>query len=303
MKYLLTIIFGIASLLYACNKKDNATPALVDDPAGLGGILRRGVGDRGALIAVGDRAGDGTGDDDRIVEAHGVSVESGTYHSPLSPITRARSSVALLCHAAVVSSSMSARRVTALILGAAGAALAGPAATAIAAHRCPVGRYDVVEQRSARWQVTAPRSKDSWDAVPRVTACNRRTGRTWKLADEDIEDDDGTYATIALRGDWLLYRKDIDDSEVSHEGGVTSNVLRGEGAAARGEERAHGRHRPHQRLRRAAALGRPRPLDAGRRARLCLRLSRRWLRSVRIRHRTQPPARRGRPRQREAGKP
>jgi hypothetical protein len=44
--------------------------ALVDDPARLGRVLLRGVRDRRALVAVGDRAGDRAREDDRIVEAH-----------------------------------------------------------------------------------------------------------------------------------------------------------------------------------------------------------------------------------------
>ena len=58
--------------------------ALVDDPARLGGVLLRRVGDRRALLAVGDRAGDRAGDDYGVFElAHGaapVKVGSGTRH-------------------------------------------------------------------------------------------------------------------------------------------------------------------------------------------------------------------------------
>ncbi len=45
-------------------------PALVHDPPRLGGVLAGRVGDRRALLAVGDRAGDRAGDDDRVLEAH-----------------------------------------------------------------------------------------------------------------------------------------------------------------------------------------------------------------------------------------
>src|SRR5947207_15938342 len=48
----------------------DVNPALVDDPPRLGRVLLRRVRDRGALLAVGDRAGDGAGDDRRIGEGH-----------------------------------------------------------------------------------------------------------------------------------------------------------------------------------------------------------------------------------------
>ena len=44
--------------------------ALVDDPPRLGRVLLRRVGDRRALLAVGDRARDRAGDYDRIFHAH-----------------------------------------------------------------------------------------------------------------------------------------------------------------------------------------------------------------------------------------
>jgi hypothetical protein len=46
--------------------------ALVDDPAGLGGVLLGRLGDRRALVAAGDRARDGAGEDHGVVEGHGL---------------------------------------------------------------------------------------------------------------------------------------------------------------------------------------------------------------------------------------
>src|SRR5205807_7215686 len=45
-------------------------PALVHDPARLRRVLLGRVGDRGALVAVGDRSRDRAGDHDRVRDAH-----------------------------------------------------------------------------------------------------------------------------------------------------------------------------------------------------------------------------------------
>ena len=50
---------------------------LVDRPSRLGRVLGRRVGNRRALLAVGERARDRAGDDDRVVEAHAESLQGG----------------------------------------------------------------------------------------------------------------------------------------------------------------------------------------------------------------------------------
>src|SRR5262249_27074887 len=75
--------------------------SLVDRPAGLGRVLLRGVGDRGALVAVGDRARDRVADDHRVLEAaHCPSSRLGdarrTVSSRLSTSPRFSSSVSLM---------------------------------------------------------------------------------------------------------------------------------------------------------------------------------------------------------------
>ena len=57
------------AVLFAGVDVDHHAP-LVHDPAGLGGVLGGGVGDRGALLAVGDRARDRARDHDRVLDAH-----------------------------------------------------------------------------------------------------------------------------------------------------------------------------------------------------------------------------------------
>ena len=53
-------------------------PALVHDPARLGGVLLGRVGDGRALVAVGHRPADGAGDHDRVLEAAHARLSGGT---------------------------------------------------------------------------------------------------------------------------------------------------------------------------------------------------------------------------------
>src|SRR5437764_10515271 len=84
--------------------------ALVDDPAGFGPVLLGRVGDGRALVPVGDRSRDRTGDDDRIIQAH-TGTTPFRFHGRSTCLVAASSSarqiVARVSRGSITSSIMS----------------------------------------------------------------------------------------------------------------------------------------------------------------------------------------------------